>query len=156
MADITIQNKKHLREIKPVSNNYLNLDLKEIWDYRELLYFFVWRDIKVRYKQTIIGAGWAIVQPFFTMIVFTIFFGKVAKIPSDGYPYPIFSYSGLLIWMYFSHGLGNESNSIVGNSRMLSKIYFPRILIPLSTTLSAAVDYLIAMSILILMMLFHN
>ncbi len=102
----------------------LSVDLKELWDYRELLYFLVWRDVKVRYKQTYIGIAWAMIQPFFTMIVFTIFFGRIAKIPSEGVPYPIFSYSGLLLWIYFSQAMSNSSNSLVGNTNLISKVYF--------------------------------
>ena len=134
----------------------LKLDLKEIWKYRELLYFLVWRDIKVRYKQTFIGASWAIIQPFFTMIVFTVFFGKIAKIPSDNVPYPIFSYSGLLLWTYFSSAVSNSSNSLIGNSNLISKVYFPRLIVPLSSAISAAVDYFIATSILVLMMFYYG
>jgi len=141
--------------IEPKSS-ILKVDLKELWNFRELLYFLVWRDIKVRYKQTFIGASWAIVQPFFTMIVFTIFFGKIAKIPSDNVPYPIFSYSGLILWTYFSSAVSNSSNSLVGSSNLISKVYFPRLIIPLSSAISAAVDYFIATSILILMMFYYG
>jgi len=134
----------------------LSVDLKELWDYRELLYFLVWRDVKIRYKQTYIGILWAIIQPLFTMIVFTIFFGKIAKIPSEGVPYPIFSYSGLLLWIYFSQAMSNSSDSLVGNTNLISKVYFPRIIIPLSSSLSGIFDYLIAVSILVLMMFYYG
>ena len=134
----------------------LKLDLRELWKFRELLYFLVWRDIKVRYKQTFIGASWAIVQPFFTMVVFTIFFGRIAQIPSDNVPYPIFSYSGLILWTYFSSAVGNSSNSLVGSSNLISKVYFPRLIIPLSSAISAAVDYFIATSILVVMMFYYG
>jgi len=134
----------------------LKLDLRELWNFRELLYFLVWRDIKVRYKQTFIGAFWAILQPFFTMVVFTIFFGKIAKIPSDNVPYPIFSYSGLILWTYFSSAVSNSSNSLVGSSNLISKVYFPRLIVPLSSAISAAVDYFIATSILVLMMFYYG
>jgi len=134
----------------------LSVDLKELWDYRELLYFLVWRDVKIRYKQTYIGILWAIIQPLFTMIVFTIFFGRIAKIPSEGVPYPIFSYSGLLLWIYFSQAMSNSSNSLVGNTNLISKVYFPRIIVPLSSSLSGIFDYFIAVSILILMMFYYG
>lgn len=141
--------------IKP-PKGYLRLDFKELWQYRELLLFLVWRDIKVRYKQTLVGAGWAIIQPLFQMVIFTIFFGKVAKVPSDNLPYPIFSYSGLLLWTYFSTALTSASNSLVGNSNLISKVYFPRLIVPLSSSIAPIVDYLIALSILFLMMIFYN
>lgn len=145
----------HTLIIEPRKGN-LSWDLKELWRYRELLFFLVWRDIKVRYKQTVVGFGWAIIRPFLTMVVFTIFFGKVAKVPSDGFPYPIFSYSGLLLWTYFSQALSNSSDSLVGSSNLISKVYFPRIIIPLASSLSAVVDYAIASIILFLMMLYYK
>lgn len=141
--------------IKP-QKSLLKFNIKEFWQYRELLYFLVWRDIKVRYKQTVIGASWAIIQPFFTMVIFTIFFGRIAKIPSDDLPYPIFSYSGLLLWTYFSQALSNSSNSLVGSSNLISKVYFPRLIIPLSSAISASVDYFIATGILVLMMFYYS
>jgi len=141
--------------IKP-EKSLLKLDLVELFKYRELLYFLVWRDVKVKYKQTYIGILWAIIQPFFTMIIFTIFFGKIAKIPSEGVPYPIFSYSGLLLWIYFSQAMSNSSNSLVGNTNLISKVYFPRIIVPLSSSLSGIFDYFIAVSILILMMFYYG
>ena len=138
------------------SKGWVSLNLKAIWEFRELLYFLTWRDIKVRYKQTLIGAGWAILKPLLTMIVFTIFFGKMAKIPSEGIPYPIFSYSGLLLWTYFSTSVTMSSNSLVGSRNLITKIYFPRLFMPLAPTLAGLLDYAIAMSILILMMLFYH
>ena len=123
--------------------------LKEFWSYRELFYFFVWRDVKVRYKQTLLGALWAILQPFFTMIVFTLFFGKLAKMPSDGIPYPIFSYSALLPWTYFSGALRNAGNSMVSNSTLITKVYFPRVTIPTASVLSGLVDFAIASLVLL-------
>ncbi len=141
--------------IKP-PKGYLKIDFKELWSYRELLFFLVWRDIKVRYKQTVVGAGWAIIQPVFQMIVFTIFFGNIAKVDSDGLPYPIFSYSGLLLWTYFSSALSGSSNSLVGSSNLISKVYFPRLIIPLSSSLAPVVDYIIALSILFLMMVYYG
>src|SRR5258705_6657103 len=105
--------------------------LRELWEYRELLFFFVWRDIKVRYKQTVLGALWAIIQPFFTMVVFSLFFGRLAKIPSDGLPYPIFSFAALVPWTFFATSLTNSSNSLVGSSNLIKKVYFPRLTIPI-------------------------
>lgn len=130
--------------------------LREFWRYRELFYFLVWRDVKVRYKQTILGAAWAIIQPFFTMIVFTLFFNKLAKMPSDGIPYPIFSYSALLPWTYFSGALTNAGNSLVGNSNLITKVYFPRAIIPASSALSGLVDFGIASVLLLGMMGYYR
>jgi lipopolysaccharide transport system permease protein len=141
--------------IKP-SRGWVPVDLKSLWEYRDLLYFLTWRDIKVRYKQTLIGAGWAILQPFFTMIVFTIFFGKMAKVPSEGVPYPIFSYAGLLLWTYFSGAVTNSGNSLVGSANLVTKIYFPRLILPLSSSLAGILDYFIALSILIVMMFIYK
>ncbi len=133
-----------------------DLDLKAIWEYRELLYFMVWRDLKVRYKQTIIGVAWVILQPLLTMVVFTLVFGKFAKIPSDGLPYSIFAYSALLPWNLFAHSLSRGGASIVGNSNLISKIYFPRLILPISGTLSPLVDFAIAFVILIGMMIWFS
>ena len=135
---------------------WLDLNLKELWEYRELLYFFVWRDIKVRYKQTVIGAGWAIIQPFFTMVVFSLFFGMLAKIPSEGLPYPIFYYSALLPWMYFANALTGATNTMVEHQRVITKVYFPRLILPLAAVLAGLVDFGIAFLILIGMMLFYG
>jgi lipopolysaccharide transport system permease protein len=121
--------------IKP-SRGWLTLRLNDLWQYRELLYFLAWRDIKVRYKQTVLGAAWAIIQPFFTMVVFTLFFGKLAKIPSEGVPYPIFSYAGLLPWTFFAQAMNQSSDSLVGNANLITKVYFPRLVIPLSAGLA--------------------
>ena len=131
--EIVIQPKKKVR-----------IDWKELWNYRELFYYFTWRDIKVRYKQTLIGAGWAIIQPFATMVVFTLFFNKVAGIKSGAVPYAIFSYTGLLFWNYFASAFGQVSNSLVGNQGVITKIYFPRIIIPASATLLGVVDFFFA------------
>jgi homopolymeric O-antigen transport system permease protein len=146
---------EHILIIKP-SKGWAALNLRDLWHYRELLYFLTWRDIKVRYKQTLIGAAWAILQPFLTMIVFTVFFGKIAKLPSEGIPYPIFSYSGLLLWIYFSSAVSNSGNSLVGSSNLITKVYFPRLIIPLSSALAAIIDYFIALCILVLMMFFYG
>lgn len=138
------------------SRGWVSLRLKELWEYRELLYFLVWRDIKVRYKQTILGAAWAIIQPFFTMVVFSIFFGKLGKIPSDGVPYPIFSYAGLLPWSYFAGALAEASNSLVGSSNLIRKVYFPRLVIPLGGVFAGLVDFAIAFTVFIGMMIYYG
>src|SRR5260370_22638922 len=127
-SDLNIAQAKdelQILHIRP-SRGWVSLQLDELWQYRELLYFLVWRDIKVRYKQTTLGAAWAIIQPFFTMVVFSLFFGKLAKIPSDGIPYPIFSFTALVPWAFFSTGLTNSSNSLVGSANLITKVYFPR------------------------------
>src|SRR3984893_1279198 len=121
------------------SQGWIRLDLAELWEYRELLYFLVWRDIKVRYKQTALGATWAIIQPFMTMVVFSLFFGRLAKVPSDGIPYPIFCYAALVPWTFFSSGLGQSANSLVGSANLIQKVYFPRLVIPLADVLSGLV-----------------
>jgi lipopolysaccharide transport system permease protein len=131
-------------------------DITELWKYKELLYFFTWRDLKVRYKQTMVGAAWAIFQPFVTMVVFTIFFSKLAGVPSDNVPYPIFVYSGLLFWQFFSSALGDTSNSLIANQAIITKVYFPRLILPLSTVLTKLVDFFIAAVILVLMMFYYG
>lgn len=141
--------------IKP-QKGWLRVGFKELWDYRELVYFFIWRDIKVRYKQTTIGALWAIFQPLAAMLIFTVFFGKFAKIPSDNIPYPIFVYVGLLLWNYFSFGLSHASESMVANSNIIQKIYFPRLLIPISSSLVGLVDFAIASVVLLGLMFFYR
>ena len=118
------------------SNGWVSLKLHELWEYRELLYFLTWRDIKVRYKQTVLGAAWAIIQPFFTMVVFSLFFGRLAKMPSDGIPYPVFAYVGLLPWAFFSRALTAAPSSLVANPNLIRKVYFPRYLIPTATILA--------------------
>jgi len=141
--------------IKP-QKGWLNIGFKELWAYRELAYFFVWRDLKIRYKQTVVGALWAIFQPLAAMLIFTFFFGRLAKMPSDGIPYPIFVYVGLLLWNYFSFGLSHSSNSMVSNSNIIQKIYFPRLIIPISSSLIGIVDFTIASIILIAMMFYYQ
>ncbi len=138
------------------SQGWVSLQLRELWIYRELLYFLTWRDIKVRYKQTILGAAWAIIQPFFTMVVFSLFFGKLAKISSGGFPYPIFSYAGLLPWTFFANSLNQSSNSLVGSAHMITKVYFPRLVVPISSVLSGVVDFAVSFTVLILMMIFYQ
>jgi lipopolysaccharide transport system permease protein len=139
----------HLR-IQP-SQGWVSLQLRELWDYRELLYFLIWRDIKVRYKQTVLGAGWAIIQPLFTMLVFSLFFGRLAKVPSDGIPYPLFSYTALVPWTFFAQGLSQSSDSLVGSSNLIKKIYFPRLAIPIGTVCSGMVDFALAFSVLLIL-----
>ena len=140
--------------IKP-QYGFFNINWQEIIEYRELLFFLALREIKIRYKQTIMGAGWAVLQPFFTMIVFTLIFGGLASMPSEGIPYPIFSYSGLLLWTYFSVALTQSGNSLVGNAALLSKVYMPRLFIPTAPCIAGIVDYLIALSILGLLMVYY-
>ena len=115
--------------------------VRELWEYRELLFFFIWRDIKVRYKQTVLGAAWAIIQPFFTMVVFSLFFGRLAQVPSDGLPYPLFSYAALVPWTFFATALTQGSNSLVLSANMVKKIYFPRLTLPIATVLAGVVDF---------------
>ncbi|TSD03468.1 MAG: hypothetical protein Athens071416_149 [Parcubacteria group bacterium Athens0714_16] len=131
-------------------------DIKEIWQYKELAYFFAWRDTKVRYKQTFIGIAWAVFQPFVAMVVFSIFFGTLAKMPSDGVPYPIFVYSGLLFWQFFSSALSETSNSLVGNAGIITKVYFPRLILPISGVVTKFVDFGIASLILVGLMFYYN
>lgn len=138
------------------SRGWVSLKLKELWEYRELLYFLTWRDVKVKYKQTVIGAAWAIIQPFFTMVVFSLFFGKLAKIPSDGIPYPIFSFAALVPWTFFANGLSQSSNSLVGGANLIKKIYFPRLVMPISGVVSGVVDFVLAFIVLLGMMLFYH
>jgi lipopolysaccharide transport system permease protein len=138
------------------SKGWVSLRLEELWAYRELLYFFVWRDIKVRYKQTVMGVSWAIIQPIFTMVIFSLFFGRLAQVPSDGIPYPIFSYAALVPWTFFANALTQASNSLVLHADMLKKIYFPRLTMPTATVLAGVVDFVLAFSVLLLMMLFYG
>lgn len=130
--------------------------LKEFWEYRELFYFLVWRDVKIRYKQTVLGATWAIIQPFFMMIVFTVFFGKMAKMPSDGIPYPVFSYAALLPWTYFSAALTHSGNSLLAGANLVRKVYFPRVALPAASALGGIVDFAIAFVILFGLMFYYD
>lgn len=141
--------------IKPRSK-WTPLNLEELWNHRELLYFMVWRDIKVRYKQTALGAAWAVIQPFFSMIVFSLFFGHLAKIPSNGVAYPVFVYCGLLPWQLFSFALTESTNSLVTNRQLITKVYFPRLLVPLTPVLAGLVDFAIAFLVLVAMMFFYG
>ena len=132
------------------------LNLRDLWRYRELIYFMTWRDLKVRYKQTLLGASWAVLRPFLTMVVFSIFFGELAGVPSEGVPYPIFAFAALLPWELFSHALSVASRSLVNNAHMVTKVYFPRIILPLSTVLAGLVDFAIALVVLIGLMLYYR
>jgi lipopolysaccharide transport system permease protein len=141
--------------IEPTTG-WVSLKLHELWQYRELLYFLTWRDVKVRYKQTVLGVAWAIIQPFFSMVVFSVFFGQLAKIPSDGLPYPIFSYAALLPWTFFANGVNKSSTSLVGNANLIKKIYFPRLVAPISGVFSGIVDFVLAFLVLLGMMLYYG
>jgi lipopolysaccharide transport system permease protein len=141
--------------VKP-SQGWVPLNLRDLWLYRELIYFMTWRDLKVRYKQTALGAAWAIIKPVMTMVVFSIFFGQLAKVPSDGIPYPIFTFTALLPWELFTNALSQTSRSLVNSANMITKIYFPRLILPLATVIAGLVDFAIAFVILILMMVFYN
>jgi lipopolysaccharide transport system permease protein len=135
---------------------FASLQLRELWEYRELLYFLTWRDVKVRYKQTALGAAWAILQPLLAMVIFTLFFGRLAKMPSDGIPYSLFAYSGLVPWMFFAAGLNQSSNSLVGSSNLITKVYCPRLVIPIATVLAGLVDLLLAGVVLAGMMAINH
>jgi lipopolysaccharide transport system permease protein len=141
--------------IRP-GRGWASLDLRELWQYKELLYFLVWRDIKVRYKQTALGASWAVIQPFATMVVFSLFFGRLAGVPSDGVPYPIFSYAALVPWTFFAQGLTQSANSLVASQDLIKKVYFPRLAIPIASVLAGLVDFAIAFVVLVGMMLFYG
>lgn len=138
------------------SNKWWQIDWKELWGFRDLFYFLAWRDVKVKYKQTVIGVLWAIFQPFITMIVFTIFFGRLAKIPSDGIPYPIFVYVGLLFWTLFSSGLSSMSDSFIGNQNIITKVYFPRVILPITSLFTSVIDFIVASTILGGMMIWYH
>ena len=131
-------------------------DFRELWAYRELLYFFAWRDIKVRYKQTVVGILWAVFQPFVAMVVFSFVFGTIAKIPSDGIPYPIFVYSGLILWQFFSSSLGDASNTLVSNASIVTKVYFPRLLLPIADSVTKLVDLFFASLVLVSLMVYYD
>ena len=138
------------------SKGWISLRLTELWQYQELLYFLTWRDIKVRYKQTILGAAWAILQPLLTMLIFSLFFGRLAKVPSDNVPYPLFSFAGLVPWTFFANGLTQASNSLVGSADLIKKVFFPRLAIPISGVVAGAVDFLLAFLVLLMMMTFYR
>ena len=146
---------QHLTVIEP-ARGWRMLDWRELWAYRELLWVLTARDIKVRYKQTVLGAGWAILRPFITMVIFSVVFGQLARMPSDGYPYPVFVYAALLPWTFFAAAIGTSGGSLVGSSHLVSKVYFPRLIIPLSSVGAGLVDLLISTGILLLMMLYYG
>ena len=135
---------------------WFDVGLREVWAYRELLLFFVWRDVKIRYKQTVIGAAWALLQPFLTMLVFSLIFGRLAKLPTNGLPYPVFYYCALLPWSYFATGLQNATNAMVEQQRLITKIYFPRLVLPVSAVLSGLIDFAVAFAMLIVLMVYYR
>lgn len=161
MEQVTLQTdhpaatKAAVTHLRP-SKGWAALRLRDLWEYRELLYFFVWRDVKVRYKQTVLGAAWAILQPLLTMVVFSLFFGELAGVPSDGIPYPIFSYAALVPWTFFSTGLQQAASGMVNNSNLLKKIYFPRLALPISRVLAGGVDFALAFVVLLGMMAWYG
>lgn len=155
-ADVTTSVDETFTTVLAPSRGWVSINFKELWAYRELFYFLTWRDIKVRYKQTALGAVWAILQPFLTMVVFSLFFGSLAEVPSDGIPYPIFSYAALVPWTFFANGLTNSANSLVNSQNLLQKIYFPRLIIPFSSIISGSVDFVIAFVVLLGMMLVYG
>ena len=142
-------------EIRP-SRGWVSLKLRELWQYRELLFFLVWRDIKVRYKQTALGAAWAIMQPLFTMVVFSLFFGRLAHMPSDNIPYPLFSFAALVPWTFFANGLTQSTNSLISSSNLITKVYFPRLVIPISSVFSGVIDAALALMVMFGMMAFYG
>jgi lipopolysaccharide transport system permease protein len=152
---VTSKQKEDILILRP-SRGWRSLNLGELWKNRELMYFLTWRDIKVRYKQTVLGASWAILQPLLSMVVFSIFFGGLLNVPSEGVPYPVFSYAGLLPWGVFAKALNDTSRSVVANRAMITKIYFPRMLIPLASVLSGLVDFSIAFVVLLGMMWYFH
>jgi len=136
--------------------SWVSLNLRDLWSYRELLYFLMWRDIKVRYKQTVLGAAWAVIQPLITMIIFTYFFGKLAKVPTDGVPYPVFVYAAVLLWTFFSNSVTNGANSLIGNSNLITKVYFPRLIIPSAAVGAGLLDFAIASILLVCLLVYYG
>ncbi len=155
LAEQGVQLEPPVLRIAP-PHGWLDIDFKELWAARELLYFFVWRDIKVRYKQTAIGAAWAVIQPFMTMVVFSLFFGKLAKMDSHGLPYPIFYYSALLPWMYFAGAVQNATSVVVEQQRVITKVYFPRLVLPLSAVVAGLLDFAISFVVFLGMMAYYR
>lgn len=147
---------EHAKIVIDANDSAFGLHLRELWNYRELLYFLIWRDIKLRYKQTALGAAWVIIQPLFAMLLFTLFFGKLARMPSDNVPYPLFAYAGLVPWTFFANALTNGGNSLVGNSTLISKVYFPRIFIPAGAVGAGLLDFAIASLLLIPLLLYYQ
>ena len=154
-STLTKSNQEEVLLIRP-SRGWTALNLRDLWLYRELVYFLTWRDLKVRYKQTVLGAAWAVLQPFITMVVFSIFFGGLLKVGSEGLPYPVFSYTALLQWGIFSKSLTDAGRSLVLNRNMITKIYFPRLIIPLSSVLGGLIDFGIAFLVLLGMMFYYG
>jgi lipopolysaccharide transport system permease protein len=152
---VPVTERRPLVVIEP-GRSWSALNLRELWNYRELLYFLTWRDVKVRYKQTLLGATWAILQPLLTMLIFTVIFGRFAAIPSDGIPYPIFCYAALLPWTFFANAVTSSGNSLVGSSNLITKVYFPRMIIPGAAVLAGLVDFLIASGILAVLMVYYR
>jgi lipopolysaccharide transport system permease protein len=140
--------------IRPTSG-WARLRLGELWEFRELVFFFIWRDVKVRYKQTVLGAAWAIIQPLFTMAIFSIFFGRLANMPSDGLPYPLFALAGLVPWLFFMNGLSHGANSLVENDKLIKKVFFPRMIVPISSVLAGLVDFAVASTLLVPAMVYY-
>jgi lipopolysaccharide transport system permease protein len=160
-SNLQSRNSEHNLPDKPLvviepRRSSLSLNLNDLWQYRDLLYILTVRDIKVRYKQTILGILWAVIQPLFMMIIFTLFFGRLAGIPSDGIPYPLFAYAGLLPWTFFSNAVNSSGNSLVGNSSLITKVYFPRMIIPIAAVGSGLIDFLISFGLLALLMLYYG
>jgi lipopolysaccharide transport system permease protein len=160
-APLSVPSRSRAQQASPVTvvrpiRGWAPLQLRELWEHRELLYFFVWRDVKVRYKQAALGASWAVIQPFFTMVVFSVFFGRLAGLPSDGVPYPVFAYCALVPWSYFATSLSQASNSLVDHQRLITKVYFPRLMIPAASVIAGLVDLVIAFVVLIGMLLFYD
>jgi homopolymeric O-antigen transport system permease protein len=151
-----VESQNQARLVLEPPHGWEGLELRDLWKYRELLYFLTWRDVKVRYKQTLLGAAWAILQPLLTMLVFSIIFGQLAKLPSEGVPYPIFTYTALLPWQLFAFALANSSNSLVGSQNLVSKVYFPRLVIPIAAVLPGLVDFAISFVVLAGMMVFYH
>lgn len=149
------EHSRPLTIIQP-SRRWFSLGLRELWQYRDLLYFLAWRDVKVRYKQTLLGVAWAVVQPLLTMVLFSVVFGRLAGISSDGLPYPLFAFAALLPWQLFSYALTNSANSLVANERLISKVYFPRLIIPISSTLAGLVDFVVSFFILLILMAYFG
>ena len=148
----TNHNQLPITYLKP-AKGLAALNLKDLWDYRELIYFLTWRDLKVRYKQTVLGFAWVMIQPIINMVVFTVLFGNLLQVPTDGIPYPIFSFAALLPWIYFASSLSRSSTTLVGSAALISKVYFPRMVIPIAGVLSGLVDFLVSLVVLVGMML---
>ena len=151
---MTVSETPHLVITPP--KGWVSFDLDGLWNYRELLFFLAWRDVQIRYKQTVLGVAWAVLQPLLTMLIFTLFFGKVAKIPSDGYPYAVFAYAGLLPWTFFANAITNSGNSLVQNSQLISKVYFPRLIMPASPVVAGLMDFAISLVILFILFFFYG